>query len=450
VIPGGRRVLSILLAGAAFVAGAVSMARATTWSVFADPSNPVDRVGFIVNQAASGDSILIGPGTYYEHMDLSFKGLTIIGIEGAAATILDGGREIPYRCGSIICKVGRDPGDLVVKGLTFVNGRGNDASGEDGGGGAIYWAGDDQSRFEVAECVFRSNSATTRSLHCGGAVWLGPCKEIRFSSCIFEQNLAGYRGGCIRIESRREVSIVGCRFRLLPLVAPPVDLSGAAILYEGSGPVLFRDNEISSSDSRVTEALTASGGSWTIVGNRFLAEAGGAAEVSLMPASDEGATNGVRFELRDNLFWTRSSAPPGHPGYVFVEVPSDGSLALLGNTFARSEVHVGNYGSVTCRQNIFDHGPLWLVNAMTSVDCNDFWPDSVRVIYGPGQSLEGNLRADPIFCDEPTGNLSISSRSPCAEENAPEGCGRIGALTTACTAQATRFTSWGKLRALFR
>jgi hypothetical protein len=51
-----------------------------------------------------------------------------------------------------------------------------------------------------------------------------------------------------------------------------------------------------------------------------------------------------------------------------------------------------------------------------------------------GQSgADGNLSADPLFCDPATVNLRLQPGSPCAPENQPV-CGLIGAWPTGCTA----------------
>jgi hypothetical protein len=76
---------------------------AHTWVVEWNPDNPTDQVGQAVISAASGDTVLVGPGRYFEHIPVaSGKVLTLIGRDGAAATILDGSVSIPNRQGSIL------------------------------------------------------------------------------------------------------------------------------------------------------------------------------------------------------------------------------------------------------------------------------------------------------------------------------------------------------------
>ena len=84
-----------------------------------------------------------------------------------------------------------------------------------------------------------------------------------------------------------------------------------------------------------------------------------------------------------------------------------------------------------------------------SINCNDFWPDSV-VVGWVGMELSNNISADPLFCDEETGDFRIAIQSPCAAENSPDGCGRIGALPAECDIVPVERISWGEIKARYR
>jgi hypothetical protein len=96
IIPGAR-----LFAAALLTAALPAPVQAATWRIVHDPATPVDQVGTVAMQAADGDSILVGPGTYYEHIPIVGKSLTFLSSDGADQTILDGSRAIPGREGSI-------------------------------------------------------------------------------------------------------------------------------------------------------------------------------------------------------------------------------------------------------------------------------------------------------------------------------------------------------------
>ena len=62
---------------------------------------------------------------------------------------------------------------------------------------------------------------------------------------------------------------------------------------------------------------------------------------------------------------------------------------------------------------------------------------------------EGNLSADPLFCDPDAGDFQLFSASPCAPLNNPT-CGRIGAWDVGCGSVPVEETSWGRLKDVFR
>jgi hypothetical protein len=64
--------------------------------------------------------------------------------------------------------------------------------------------------------------------------------------------------------------------------------------------------------------------------------------------------------------------------------------------------------------------------------------------------MEGNLSADPLFCDEGIGDFRLAWESPCADANAPAGCGQIGLFESACRQTAVRQTTWGRLKLQFQ
>ena len=48
--------------------------------------------------------------------------------------------------------------------------------------------------------------------------------------------------------------------------------------------------------------------------------------------------------------------------------------------------------------------------------------------------VNGNIAADPLFCAPAIGNYALDAASPCAPEQAPAGCGLIGAIGVGCGA----------------
>ena len=61
------------------------------------------------------------------------------------------------------------------------------------------------------------------------------------------------------------------------------------------------------------------------------------------------------------------------------------------------------------------------------------------------EGINGNLSADPLFCDPLNGDFRLSADSPCAPEQAPE-CGLIGAWPVGCGPVPTVESSWGHIK----
>ena len=63
--------------------------------------------------------------------------------------------------------------------------------------------------------------------------------------------------------------------------------------------------------------------------------------------------------------------------------------------------------------------------------------------------VEGNISADPLFCDPGGDDFRLQEGSPCGPDYNPD-CGLIGAWPVGCGGTPSEATSWGALKALFR
>ncbi|GEM_PF-3443055 len=188
-----------------------------------------------VDAAASGDRVLIAPGTYTERIAWTGKGLSLIGTDGAASTIIDA-RGAPGN-GPAIDVVLSFGETLVAQGLTV---RGDESRFADGitffgsagmllsggehiiqscvvedcsitnwpnfgfrwGGGVLSYG---LTTLRVFDSVFRNNTGEA-----GGALAAEGSIEIR--GCVFDENSATANGGAALLVGQI-LALEGCTFR---------------------------------------------------------------------------------------------------------------------------------------------------------------------------------------------------------------------------------------------
>lgn len=114
-----------------------------------------------------------------------------------------------------------------------------------------------------------------------------------------------------------------------------------------------------------------------------------------------------------------------------------GTGDIRGNTFTQLPHGILLYERVspTIANNILafnDYGISCIGYSTPTPDlrCNDVWRNSERNYLGCDDptGTNGNIAADPLFCDLPSLDLRLRAGSPCLPENSPSDCGLIGAL----------------------
>jgi serine protease len=145
----------------------------------------------------------------------------------------------------------------------------------------------------------------------------------------------------------------------------------------------------------------------------------------------------------------------------------DGSRPqVVGNTIAANEAALDGGGIFVTRnshpqltRNIVASNPqgggLRVDDFESTVElsCNDVWGNLAYDYSGLPNSTgaNGNISADPIFCNLAAGNFHIRMDSPCTPEASPPGCGLIGALGVGCSPPTAATTStWGRMKAAYR
>jgi predicted outer membrane repeat protein len=303
----------------------------------------------------------------------------------------------------------------------------NHALGDGGAGGALSLRFLTAEQDTIGGCTFTGNSSKVRG---GGAFLQGASTSI--VDCDFTDNVASDpiwgAGGAIRASG---VELVGCS-----LERNSAGFQGGGAYVSGASRVrecVFVDNSASQGGG----IFKASGNSSATISNTELlsnsAGTGGAIYV---------LSTGGEVHLADCVLGGNAAAAAGGGAFVWW---SDGDVSIGGCTL------VENTASV-CSGLWIDDGPVEVTNTIVAfgvagdavhcggtgialLSCTDVygndggdWVGCIADQFG----INGNLSADPLFCNPLASDYTLAETSPCAPEHSPAGCGLIGALPVGC------------------
>lgn len=407
-----------------------------------------------VDAAAAGDSVLIGPGVWTErdtrvvsmvgpitkraHAFLK-PGLTIIGTAGSAATILQGDALDPsYASAIMVYPDNFTGGTIVIRGLTF---RGLATSGGLVGYIAFHSTGNGSLEFEdcvletsftamvvqraqsvslmMRSCVLRDNDSTWPEPVPSGIDCSGGGAEWNIEDCLFENNV----GGRVLLNQGTvaQTTIRSCRF---------IGNEGGHVvrLYDQS-PLVFEDNwfEGNVGPSNVSgTCVGATDCSGSIQGNTFVnnEQLGNGQGIIL--------ASGPTDVISNTLYGT--VVPPGSSGA--------GVLLLSGSDVMHfhSNIIAGCRGGPAVLRGLGDYNP--------TDGCNVFWDNDSGDFSGYVPQLT-DVHIDPMFCNAPNLDFSLSAFSPCLPGGIPT-CDLIGAWGQGCGVISVSQRSWGEIKSLYR
>ncbi len=171
--------MSRLLVVVALVTLVPTSAFARTIRVPSDEAT-IQRAVFL---AAEGDTVSIGPGTYWDRFTIRFKNIVLRGEAGADATVIDGSLVV----GNVMTLHGVNR-SMIVEDLTIVGGRFNTAAVESVGS-AIYV---NQGHPTIQRCKLTANDANS-----GGGIAAYFFSRPRIEDCWIAYN----EGGGVFIET---------------------------------------------------------------------------------------------------------------------------------------------------------------------------------------------------------------------------------------------------------
>lgn len=341
-----------------------------------------------VNAAASGDRILIAPGTYAERIAWTGKGLSLIGTDGAASTIIDA-RGAPGT-GPAIDGTLSFGETFVAQGLTV---RGDESRFADGitffGGAGMLLNGGEHI---IQSCVIEDCSITNWpnfGFRWGGGVLSYGLTTLRVFDSVFRNN-TGEAGGALAADG--SIEILGCVFEDNSATAD----AGAALLV---GQILaFKDCTFRRNTAPFAGAVRASG---EIVRCVFV---GNAANGATGSDGMGGAIRGPVSSLLQCVFFDNSASTSG--GAVASSAPAiniDSSL-FLGNS-----APTGSAVSTTIDANA-SNTVFWSNTGGGIISASSAAVEHC-VVQEPTPGA-GNIVADPMVADPSIEDWSLAPGSP--------------------------------------
>jgi len=359
----------LLLPGLPLLLAIAAPASARTLRVEPGGTGDAPTVGAALAAAASGDIVVLAPGTYLEHDVELVDGVVLRGETGDPAdVIVDAGGA-----GRVLRGIGLGTGTRL-EAVTLTGGRvAGDCPGDPGTG--TYCMG-------------------------GGVLLLDSSPAV--SHCVFADNRAEDNGGALSVVLSAP-EVVACRFE------GNEARHGAAISFVSA---------------------SAPGGSPALDGCVFVGNAAGA---------DGGAIYAYRSlpAITRCTFHANSAGEQGSAILWYDPAPLVVDRCVIAFGIGEEPVFSGT-------------------GIVPTLTCCDVFGNETGDWIGclAGQDgVDGNLAADPLFCDPDAGDVALREGSPCAPTGSPL-CGTIGAAGVACAATAVpgsiRRSAWSLLKSAYR
>ncbi len=390
------------------IVGSTSEAR--TWVVEPDGSGDAPSLLAAADSAATGDSILVQPGTYSEFDIRVADGVSVIGVGGAAVTVIDGGAGSRGVSGN----------NLLLEGLTFV--------GLQQTGYGFQYAVGAGDVSEVRGCVF----------------------DVLVSGIVADQNLT-VAASTFSTRSRASIHLSSSGNTAGALLVDDCvfDASGTAVVLVqeddfGVGPhaieVTVRDSEfmdcagsaVIGYDVDRISVLTL-----VVEGNVFARNSVDTLVGPVLQGVIDGPRGGSPVDVRvvGNTMVRTTGTEPGR-GYALGQE----GYPLPSGTWIERNAITGNDGGVFLAAG----GSFHLL-------CNNVWGNGEQNWQGVPDptGTDGNLSEPPFYCGAAAGNFALAQNSPMLPGN--NVCSvLIGALGQGCGPVSVEPVSWGGIKALYR
>jgi parallel beta-helix repeat protein len=229
-----------LLVGTVAVLFLFSVAHATVWYVH--PDSTLNSIQAGIDLCGTGDTVLVGAGTYIENINFNGMEITVKSEYGADTTIIDGSSPAHPDSGSVVLFISGEDANSVLRGFTITNGTGTVYPGWGAYGGGIH-CGDNSSP------TIDSNTVIGNTAVFGGGIQCNSGSSPLIAYNTISANNAQGSGGAIELYDSSSPTITGniingnnaadkaggisCYLNCLSLIIDNEITSNSAVAYGG-------------------------------------------------------------------------------------------------------------------------------------------------------------------------------------------------------------------------
>lgn len=376
---------------------------AHTWHVRADGSGDAATIQGAMNLASDGDSVIVGPGTYYEHISFLGRDIVLSGSAGAESTILDGS----HGEGAVVSFVGGEGRGAILEGFTITGGEFFPSALGAAAGIQCLEASPVIRNNRILDNMSSSPYSYTASaggVHLFGSVRgsTGLVPEPIVEGNVFEGNETTQNGGALVVGQRVRATIRNNTF-----VRNRSGRDGGAIwaeLWVGdvSRVWIVGNTFIGNTAGDHGGAIDIDNDSCLVELNTFVRNvAHGNDDEDFLGAGGAIAVRGGHGTIRMNTFFENVATGEDDQGGSAVLLTSGSGVRMTQNIIAFS-----SGSAIRCNEGsevVSLSGNLFWMNTPVDVDTRD-----PGVVHSDGTDLAG----DPLFCDPATGNFAVQEGSP--------------------------------------